>query len=111
MIKKIIAFLRASTTQQLFFYPLLLSFVFIIILAVISFADNSQSFTKTLILNTILFLWGCSGLPLIIRKECVPPWYDKGWFAATLQGLIMIVPMWGLVVMSFLKLFRVYFSE
>jgi|CXWL01.1.fsa_nt_gi hypothetical protein len=111
MIKKIIDFLKASTTQQLFFYPLLLSFVFIIILVAFSFADDSQSLTKTVILNIILFLWGSSGLPLIIRKECVPPWYEKGWFAATLQGLIMIIPMWGLVVMSFLKLFRAFFSE
>ena len=106
MVKKIADFLRASTTSQLFSIPIFVSLIFIAILIIISSSDNSSSLVKILVLDIIFFLWGCSGLPLIIRKECVPPWYDKGWFAATLQGLLMIIPMWGIVVMSILKLLR-----
>ncbi len=103
MFDRLKKFLNSLTTSQLVFAPFFISFFFIGALFLVKNLNHNQNGGKWLLLNIIFFLWGCSGIPMIIRRESPPPWYSQGWLAV-IQGSIIVILAWCLIFIVIVKL-------
>lgn len=103
MIQKIFNLIKSSTTQQLILFSLFLSLISLGLLIVFSKVYYAREGFRFLLLGITFFLWGCSGLVIVIRKESPPPWPATG-LAAVIQGLILILSTWSITVLSIIKI-------
>jgi hypothetical protein len=65
------------------------------VLAWIRFAGFRETPAQVIASGITFFLWGCTGLPMMVRKEM--PWLPKapGW-VAVVQGALFVIIGWGI---------------
>ena len=87
-------------TMHLILVPVRTSLLPIFILVLVGLAGYHDSLAQAILSGLVFFLWGCMGLPMIIRKEV--PWFviNHGWLAVV-QGTILLIIFWG-VALGFL---------
>ena len=57
------------------------------------------------LINCVLFLWGLSGIPIIIRGETGGSIVVRGW-AAYLQGILMVSIPWSIIAWKIITILR-----
>jgi hypothetical protein len=97
MFKKLMQYLFAMKTSYLVLLPLIVSLVPILILISMGtdgYQDGPAQFTLS---GLIFFLWGCTGLPIMIRKE-VPGLASMHGWAAVVEGFVFLSIGWGIAL-------------
>lgn len=88
---------HARKTVHLVLFPLMISLLPILLLARIDHAGYHDTPIQSILSGAAFFLWGCTGVPIITRREI--PWLPAapGW-AAVLQGTIFLMIGWGIAM-------------
>jgi len=97
--EKISAIVTKMSTRQLVLLPLLASLIPIIALVLVSPDHYSGTEIHNILIDLIFFLWGLSGIPVIIRKETVGLVVVRGGWAV-IQGIVMTIIPWTLIVVA-----------
>ena len=87
----------AMKTAQLVMIPAMGGMLLILILVGIGFAGYRGTLAYFILSGLTFFLWGCTGIPLIVRKEVPYLSIMSGW-AAVVVGLIFLVIGWGIAL-------------
>lgn len=97
MLTSITKLLSTMKTIHLIMLPMVLSLVPIIILVWIGSAGYRQTLAQNILSCITFFLWGCVGLPMIVRKEV--PWLVtvRGW-VAVVEGVILLLIGWVIAI-------------
>ena len=105
MLKYMIQHLYGMKTSHLVLLPMILSLMPILILVWLGSAGSRHTPLQNTLSCITFFLWGCVGLPMIIRKEM--PWFVtmRGW-AAVVQGIILVSIGWGTAMGFVILLFE-----
>jgi small-conductance mechanosensitive channel len=90
------SFARLST-RTLVVIPFMLSFIPIAILLSLPGYRYTGTPIQDQLISSILFLWGCTGIPIIVRGESPGSVPVRGWLAY-IQGFLMISIPWGIAI-------------
>jgi hypothetical protein len=90
-------FLSAMKTIHLVVLPVIISLLPIVALVWLGSAGYRDTPAQTIFSGMTFFLWGCTGLPMIVRKEI--PWLRTapGWMASV-QGIVFLTIGWGIAL-------------
>jgi hypothetical protein len=95
--KKILITVSQTSTRTLVVIPIFMSFIPIGVLLSLPGYYYSGTALQDNLIYSIFFLWGCSGIPIIIRGESPGSVASRGW-VAYLQGCLMISIPWGIAL-------------
>lgn len=97
MLKTITNSRNAMRTGHLVMLPLIVGLLLILILVVLRYAGYQNTVAQNIVAGLTFFLWGCTGLPMIIRKEI--PWFTRapGW-VAVVQGVLLLIIGWTIAL-------------
>ena len=93
-IRKTIA---SKSTRELALFPVICSLLPLLLLILISHGHYSGTPTQGLLIELMLFLWGSSGIPIILRREDPGIVVVRGWSAVAI-GILVIVTSWGAII-------------
>ena len=97
MLRNILARLSKMSTLQLILIPFLISFLPLGIIIALGTLGYRGTPSQSILVLMMFFLWGLTGVPIIIRKEVPSAFYPvKGWQAVA-EGILVILGM-GVVI-------------
>jgi hypothetical protein len=101
MFKSLLNWFSHLRTEVLAGIPYLLGMIILLSMQPTA-AKNINDPFQNLLFSTAMFLWGLSGIPIIIRREVHTGFFHlKGW-PAMLSGLILTVTFFSAALMPFL---------
>lgn len=104
-LSKLRKIIETSSIDILFFIPICIGFLLLIGLLSVSIFVEIQDWFRDLTINTTIFVWGCGGVVIIIKKESPSPSWGNGGMAI-LQGVIFIISTGGFNILYLVSLFR-----
>ena len=82
------------STNTLILTPIVASILPIVWLILTSHGKYNGNILQIILVCTILFLWGSTGIPMILRKEAPGFKVVSGWLAI-LRGILILICLWG----------------
>jgi len=105
MFKKIIYILSNMKTQHLVVLPIAIGISVLLIALGLGKTSHIGNQIGRFLLPLGFFVWGFTGLPMILRKEV--PWLItiRGW-AAVAQGVFLMLGSWSIAIILLVVLLR-----
>lgn len=97
MFKKIVNILSAMKTIYLVLIPVALGILLILISLGLAMISQSANQIGNFLIPFAFFIWGFTGLPMIVRKEV--PWLItvRGWLAVA-EGIFLMLGLWWVAI-------------
>ena len=97
MTTKINSLFPSMKTFHLVLVPVVAALVPILVLVCLHFVGHRDTPAQAILSGTVFFLWGCTGLPILLRQEI--PWLPTAprWLSI-IQGIIFLVIGWGIAL-------------
>jgi len=105
MNKKVVIWLSRLRTSNLIMIPVILSLIPLGLDQWISGGHYSGTIAENILILSTIFLWGCIGIPIIVRKESPGLITLYGW-PAILNGVIIVLLSWIFVGVSLFFMLR-----
>jgi len=100
--KQIKLAIEKESTLHLFLYIFFLGMFPVFIFFIFQFPADRYSPIQMVIRYFMLFCWGLSAIPIIVRKELPGLIHFKGW-GAVLSGILLIIISWGLILIDLIS--------
>ncbi len=97
--RKIRKKLAGMSTRQLVMIPILVSLLPLLVLVLISQGGVVGTGLQKLLIYVMVFLWGTTGIPLIVRREDPGIVVIYGW-PAVAMGVVMLIGSWVFIIYS-----------
>lgn len=107
--REILNSLSYLSVTQLVFLPILLGFLLVILWMILGIFFSGKSM-DLLTLNVICFVFGLSGVPIIVKKELPSPWRTKG-LKAVFDGLLILLAAWLIPILTLWRFLVNLFSN
>jgi hypothetical protein len=83
--------------MKLVMFPYLVSLLPLALLLLFFPGRYSGTKIEDLLISSMVFLWGLSGIPIMIRRELPYLISIRGWYAVA-TGLMIACSFWGLLI-------------
>ncbi len=106
MTKRLISTLSNMQTSRLIALPLIIGVLLMFTSMLLLIGSNLLGkFLGVYLLPAAFFVWGSTGLPMIIRREM--PWlfFVTGWLAVA-EGIILVFSLWGVAIAILVSILR-----
>ena len=97
MFKKLLSIISNMKTIYLVLFPVALGVLLILIFLGLAKIGDGENQAGSFLIPFAFFIWGFTGLPMIIRKEV--PWLItiRGWLAVA-EGIFLMLGLWWVAI-------------